>query len=94
MIQEFTLLAKDNLPSTTIYKIMRNKTDIYKKIANDDSIEHFIERSILNDVLDSAYNYEKIQSEPTIPDFLKFIDQLESFDVETKSTMWNKFLWG
>ena len=84
MIQEFTLLAKDNLPSTTIYKIMRNKTDIYKKIANDDSIEHFIERSILNDVLDSAYNYEKIQSEPTIPDFLKFIDQLESFDVETK----------
>jgi DNA helicase-2/ATP-dependent DNA helicase PcrA len=63
---------------------MRNETDIYKKIANDDSIEHFIERSILNDILNSAYDLEKIQPDATIPDFLRFIDHLESFDVETK----------
>ena len=84
MIQEFIGIAKDNPTSTTIYKIMRNKTDIYKRIANDDSIEHYIERSILNDVLNSAYDLEKIKPEATIQDFLQFIDHLESFDVETK----------
>ena len=84
LIQKFTNIAKDNPPSVTIYKIMRNETDIYKKIANDDTVEHFIQRSILNDILESAYDLEKIKSDATIPDFLQFIEHLESFDVETK----------
>ncbi len=63
---------------------MRNETDIYKKIANDDTVEHFIQRSILNDILTSAYDLEKINPDATIPDFLQFIEHLESFDVETK----------
>ena len=66
LIQKFTNIAKDNPPSVTIYKIMRNETDIYKKIANDDTVEHFIQRSILNDILESAYDLEKIKSDATM----------------------------
>ncbi len=84
MITDFIKIAKDNLPSQIIYKIMRNKTDIYKKIANDESIENFIERSILNDVLNSAYDFEKINPRATIKEFLEFVDLLENFDIETK----------
>jgi len=77
-------IAKNNSTSQTIYQIIRNKTDIYKKIANDDSIENFIERSILNDILNSAYNFEKIDPQVGIKEFLAFVDELEKFDIETK----------
>ncbi len=63
---------------------MRNKTEIYKRIANDESIHNYIERSILNDILNSAYDFEKINPQATINEFLKFTDQLEKFDIETK----------
>jgi DNA helicase II / ATP-dependent DNA helicase PcrA len=84
LIKEFIDLSKNNLPSTTIYQIIRNKTDIYKKIANDDSIENFIERSILDDVINSAYDFEKINPQARIKEFLEFIDELQKFDIETK----------
>ena len=84
MIQEFISLAKNSSPSQTIYQIIRNKTDIYKKIANDDSIENFIERSILNDILSSAYDFEKIDAQAGINKFLEFADELDKFDIETK----------
>lgn len=84
MLDDFIKIAKDNPPSQTIYKIIRNKTDIYKKIVNDDSIENFIERSILNDILNSSYDFEKINQNATIKEFLEFVDQLEKFDIETK----------
>lgn len=84
MILDFIDLAKNNLPSQTIYQIIRIKTAIYKNIANDDSLENFIERSILNDILNSAYDYEKIYSKVGIKEFLEFIDELKKFDIETK----------
>ena len=84
MLSDFINLAKDNLASQTIYKIVRNKTDIYRKIVNDDTIENFIERSIVNDIINSAYDFEKINHKATIKEFLEFIDALEKFDVETK----------
>ena len=84
LIKELMDISKSNSPSTTIYQIIRNKTDMYKKIANDDSIENFIERSILDDVINSAYDFEKINPQARIKEFLEFIDELEKFDIETK----------
>ena len=84
LIKELIDISKNNNPSNTIYQIVRNKTGIYKKIANDDSIENFIERSILNDVINSAYDFEKISPKARIKEFLEFIDELEKFDIETK----------
>jgi DNA helicase II / ATP-dependent DNA helicase PcrA len=84
LITNFIDISKNNSPSTTIYQIIRNKTDMYKKIANDDSIENFIERSILDDVINSAYDFEKIKPQARIKEFLEFIDELEKFDIETK----------
>jgi len=84
MIQSFMDLAKDNSPSQLIYQIIRTKTEIYKKISNDDSIENFIERSILNNIIDTAIDYEKINSNMGIKEFLEFMDELKKFDVETK----------
>jgi len=83
-INDFIKLAKDHSPSQVIYKIIRNKTDLYKKISNDDSIESFVERSVLNNVLNNAYDFEKINSEVTVREFLEFTEQLNQFDVETK----------
>ncbi len=84
MLKNFIDIAKNNPASQTIYQILRNKTYIYKKIANDDSIENFIERSILNDILNSAYDFEKINQNAGIKEFLEFVDELEKFDIETK----------
>jgi len=84
LIKEFMEISKNNTSSNTIYQIIRNKTDMYKKIANDDSIENFIERSILDDIINSAYDYEKINPQARIKEFLEFIDELEKFDIETK----------
>jgi DNA helicase-2/ATP-dependent DNA helicase PcrA len=64
--------------------LIRTKTEIYKKISNDDSIENFIERSILNNIIDTAVDYEKINSNMGIKEFLEFMDELKKFDVETK----------
>jgi DNA helicase II / ATP-dependent DNA helicase PcrA len=83
-LDDFINLTKNQVPSQVIYQIIRNKTDIYKKIANDDSIDNFIERSILNDILNSAYDYEKINPQARIADFLEFADELDKFDIETK----------
>jgi DNA helicase II / ATP-dependent DNA helicase PcrA len=83
-INDFINLAKNQVPSQTIYQIIRNKTDIYKKIANDDSIDNFIERSILNDIVNRAYDYEKINPQARMIDFLEFADELDKFDIETK----------
>ena len=86
-INEFIKLAKDHAPSQVIYKIIRNKTDLYKKISNDDSVESFVERSVLNNVLNNAYDFEKINPEATVKQFLEFTEQLNQFDVETKRDM-------
>jgi DNA helicase-2/ATP-dependent DNA helicase PcrA len=84
LIQSFMDLAKDHSPSQLIYQLIRTKTEIYKKISNDDSIENFIERSILNNIVDTAVDYEKINSDMGIKEFLEFMDELKNFDVETK----------
>jgi DNA helicase II / ATP-dependent DNA helicase PcrA len=84
MIQSFMNLARDNSPSQLIYQLIRTKTGIYKKISNDDSIKNFIERSILNDIVNTAVDYEKINSNMGIKEFLEFIDELKKFDIETK----------
>ena len=84
MIIDFINISKNHTPSQLIYQIIRNKTDIYQKIANDESIENYIERSILNDILNSAYDYEKINQHASIKDFLDFADELDKFDIETK----------
>jgi len=86
-ITDFINIAKDHSPSQTIYKIIRNKTDLYKKIANDDSMESFVERSVLNNILNNAYNFEKINPDVTVKEFLEFTEQLNQFDVETKRDM-------
>ncbi len=86
-IADFIKIAKDNPPSQTIYKIIRNKTDLYKKIANDDSIESFVERSVLNNILNNAYDFERISPDATVKEFLEFTEQLNQFDVETKRDM-------
>ena len=84
MIQNFMELARNNSPSHLIYQLIRTKTGIYKKISNDDSMENFIERSILNDVVNTAIDYEKINSNLEIKEFLEFIEELKDFDIETK----------
>ena len=84
MIQNFMELARNNSPSHLIYQLIRTKTGIYKKISNDDSMENFIERSILNDVVNTAIDYEKINSNLGIKEFLEFIEELKDFDIETK----------
>jgi len=86
-ITDFIKIAKDDPPSQTIYKIIRNKTDLYKKIANDDSIESFVERSVLNNTLNNAYDFERINPDATVKEFLEFTEQLNRFDVETKRDM-------
>ncbi|MDA1347192.1 MAG: ATP-dependent DNA helicase [Crenarchaeota archaeon] len=83
LIQKFIKIAKDNTVSDTLYKIIRNETDVYKSIANDDRIESSIERSILLDIINSAYDLESINRNATIADYLDFVEHLIKFDVET-----------
>ena len=84
MMRDFIEMAKDSLPSQTLYQIIRNKTDLYKKISNDATIESFVERSILTDLINKAYDFEKITPDATIKQFLEFSSLLDTFDVETQ----------
>ncbi len=84
-ITDFIDIAKDNPPSQLLYQIIRNKTDIYKKVANDSSIDSFIERSILTDILNNTYDFEKIVKNPTVKEFLDFSSMIEQFDIETRN---------
>ena len=85
MINEFINLAKNSTISETVYQIARNKTSIYKKIANDDSIENFIERSTIDNIINTTSDFEKIFPNGTMKDFLDFIDELDDLDIETKT---------
>ena len=89
-IQDLLQIAKNKPPSHVIHQIIRVKTAIYKKIADDDSVDHFIERSVLKDILDRADSYEKINPDSSIKEFLEFIQELEKFDVETALDTFDK----
>ena len=83
MLSRFIELAKNHTVSDALYKIIRTETNTYKAIANDGSIEKFIERSVLSDIISSAYDLESIMPLATMRDFLDFISHLHKFDVET-----------
>ena len=84
MINSFIKESSGKPPSHTLYSIIRNKTDIYKKIANHATLGNFVEMSVLNDMIQNAYDLEKINQDATISDFLKFQSMLATFDVETR----------
>ena len=82
-INDLIKTSHDNLTSGILYEIIRKRTDIYKKLSNDDSLQNFVERSVLQDMIENAYNLEKIYPDSKIKDFLNFQTMLTTFDVET-----------
>ena len=87
MLVKLMKIEKDNSISKTLYRIIRNDTNIYKRISNDDSIENFIQRSVLSDLITSAYDLETINPDARAADFLEFVEHLVQFDVETERGM-------
>jgi DNA helicase-2/ATP-dependent DNA helicase PcrA len=75
--------SHSSLPSGILYEIIRRRTDLYKKLSNDDSLQNFVERSVLQDMIENAYDLEKINPDVEIKDFLNFQTSLTTFDVET-----------
>ena len=75
--------SHNSLPSGILYEIIRRRTDLYKKLSNDDSLQNFVERSVLQDMIENAYDLEKINPDAKIKDFLNFQTMLTTFDVET-----------
>lgn len=72
-------------PSNVLYWLIRKRTDIYRRISNDGSIRNFVERSILKDMINNAYDLEVISPNATIEDFLNYQSTLTTFDIETNS---------
>ena len=71
-INDLIKTSHGNLPSVILYELIRRKTDIYKKLSNDDSLQNFVERSVLRDMIENAYNLEKINPDAKVKDFLNF----------------------
>jgi len=86
LLQSFIKLVQQHTVSQTVYMISRNRTPIYKKISNDDSIENFIERSIIDDIIESSHDFETVFPNGTMTEFLEYVDQLQAMDVETKTS--------
>ena len=84
MLVKLIKIEKDSTISKTLYRIIRNETNVYKKISNDDSIENFIQRSVLSDLIANAYDLETINPEARAADLLEFVEHLVKFDVETE----------
>ncbi|MBT5087647.1 MAG: ATP-dependent helicase, partial [Deltaproteobacteria bacterium] len=82
-INDLIKTSHDNLPSGILYEIIRRRTDLYKKLSNDESLQNFVERSVLRDMIENAYDLEKINPDAKIKDFLNFQTMLTTFDVET-----------
>jgi DNA helicase II / ATP-dependent DNA helicase PcrA len=89
MINQLIKDSHGSLPSQILYQIIRNKTDIYKRLTNDESLKNFVERSVLKDMIDNSYDLEKIKPDATIKDFLDFQTMLTTFDVETRRNTLN-----
>ncbi len=82
-INDLIKTSHGNLPSVILYEIIRRKTDIYKKLSNDDSLQNFVERSVLRDMIENAYDLEKINPDAKVRDYLNFQTMLTTHDVET-----------
>lgn len=82
-INDLIETSPGNLPSGILYELIRRRTDIYKKLSNDDSLQNFVERSVLRDIIENAYDLEKINPNAKVKDFLNFQTMLTTFDVET-----------
>jgi len=82
-IKSFIELSRNNHLSRVIFEIGRKQTDIFTKIFND-SFENYVERSVMLDIEKNAHELEYINPKATVKDFLKHIEKLESFEVETE----------
>ena len=82
-IKSFIDLSRNTHLSRVIFEIARKRTDIFTKIFKD-SFENYVERSVMLDIEKNAQELEYINPKATVKDFLKHIEKLESFEVETE----------
>ena len=84
MLDELIEFAKNNSTSRIINEVLRERTNIFKKTTLQDTFENYIERSILMDLEENATDLQTLKPNSTINDFLKYIEALEKFEVETE----------
>jgi len=84
LLRELIQASKKGSTSRTINEVLRVHTDIFKKTTYEDTFENYIERSILIDLQSNANDLQTLKPDATVNDFLKYIETLESFEVETE----------
>ncbi len=70
--------------SDSILQVMMKETDLYKNLTREDTLESRNQQTILKEIFKIAQQYENLNTEGTIADFLGYLESLDKFDIETE----------
>ena len=76
--------------SESVLQVMMKETDLYKNLTREDTLESRNQQSILKEVFKIAQQFENLNPDGTIDDFLGYLESLDKFDIETEEGLESK----
>ncbi|QLH04214.1 hypothetical protein C5F49_01975 [Nitrosopumilus oxyclinae] len=84
LFSRITKLETMQSVSESILQVMMKETDLYKNLTRDDTLESRNQQSVLKEIFKIAQQFENLNPDETINDFLGYLESLDKFDIETE----------
>lgn len=89
-IQKVIELENESTISGFVYKVMMSVSDLYKRSVADDSPEKRRNQLLLKEMYNIALEYESLNPQGTLEDFIKYLSLLGQFDLELEEGIENE----
>ena len=89
-IQRVIELENKSTVSEFVYKVMMSVSDLYKRSVSDDSPESRRNQLLLKEMYGIALEYESLNPQGTLEDFIKYLALLGQFDLELEEGQENE----
>lgn len=73
--------------SDFVYRVMMSVSDLYRRAVSDDSPENRRNQLLLKEMYNIAVEYESLNPQGTLEDFIKYLSLLGQFDLELEEGM-------
>lgn len=84
LFSRITKLETMQSVSESILQVMMKETDLYKSLTREDTLENRNYQTILKEIFKIAQQFENLNPDGTIDDFLGYLESLDKFDIETE----------
>jgi len=81
-IETVIKLANSVSVSKLVYKIMMSVSDLFQRLVQNDSPLNRMYQSLLKEIYDIAIDYETLNPEGTLDEFIKYLYQIGMFEME------------